>query len=584
MRKQAKHLLLGSLAVALAVLPMQASALTVKQKTGTVSLAKGIASAYEGSTGVLHVISPIILPQSTFSLLTHLRYWQEDSFLAPDHFVRRLDTGGAFSIALNDYWEFFFTGLSSSHLIDNNILAVKTLIQSIGDFRTGFKVAYRINPIFYLGGDLYSKVPAARGSIGPDFSALSIGTHLLVALDWTGAPDPTPVRLTLNLGYLRDRTAKILPTGSLGDPSTNFGLGIPPDDDVWKFGFAVEVPQNFLDIFLEYSADEYWDVNGSNEIVMPNGERRQLKRSYVENPQRLTPGIRLFPTHGMNIDLAVELGAPLFFADAQYDIYQLGTLEEIMPNWIAHAGIGYTFLPPKPVAPQEGRVVGLVLDATSRKPVRSAVISFPGKKLSMIVTNKLGEYRSYAFEEGPVQIAVSADGYASQTTTVNVAATEEVRKDFWLVQNLREGKLMMVVVDNQGHPVSSATVEFQNKPLAPLQPDTQSGLVEQTLAPDLYTVVVKASGYQPQSVNLRIEDKKTTKVTISLTPEKQTGKISGRVESVDGKLLGAVLTFTNGLPMSRWIRAPGSSRRPLGSAPTRCGRPWMVTSIKPRRL
>ena len=519
-----------------------ALALEVETKEAQAVGPVGMASSYHGGMGLIHVVSPIVMPKTTFSLLGHGRYFTAKDFLAKDLHVKHMETGVAVAASVNDYWEVYFGGLSSSHLINNALIDSNTLIQSVGDYIVGFKVGYKFKPIFYGGIKADALFRTKRGGLGPDFSATTPGFGLLMALDWTGrAAEPKPVRLTWNFGYTQDRTSKLLSAGSQGDPSTNFGLGIPWDDNVFTGGFALEIPQKFMDIFLEYSTEQYIDINKSSAIELPTGQQRVLKRKFIENPQRFTPGLRIFPTRSINIDLASELGSPLLFSKAQYDIYQLGYLEEIMPKWLVHAGIGYTFYPPDPVLPKEGFIIGTVYDKKTQQPIRTAILSFPGTQFSSIITDKDGKYRSYSFEQGPVRIDVGKKGYVSATTTAVAKAGGDVVQDFYLGTEEEKGSLMVVVIDNQGHPVSSATVQFQEGTIPSLRPDPASGMVETTLAPGVYTLVAVAAGYEPKSQKVRVADQKSTKVSFTLTPEQQVGTLDGRVENLVGEPLGAVI-------------------------------------------
>jgi outer membrane protein OmpA-like peptidoglycan-associated protein len=508
---------------------------------GQKTFPKGLAQSYGGGIGLLRTASPIILPQSTFSILGHLRYWQQPDFLTTGLLAKRLETGAAASISVNDYWELYFGAYSSSHLLQNQIVGIDTLIQSVGDFTIGAKVGYAFTPIFYGGIELEGLFRTSRGSVGPEFPATGIGTALLMALDWTNIPEPKPIRLTLNFGYRRDNSDELLETPNGGDPSANFALGIPWDDDMFYWGFALEVPQKFTNIFLEYSSEQHKDFNGSSTVYDAAGVPEELSRKYIQNPARFTPGIRIFPTQSINIDLATEIGMPLFTDKAYYDIFGLDLMEEIMPNWVAHFGIGYTFYPPDPIIPTEGRIVGVAYDAVTKKPLRNTILTFPGSQFSSLITNKDGQYRTYLFEEGPVKVTALRSGYHSATSDVVVRAAADVRHDIYLSPQKAAGKLMAVIVDTSGQPVTHATLQFQNVSREPLKPSPENGLVDADLAPNVYTIVANAAGFQAKSLRIRIVDRKTTKLTITLTPEKQQGTLSGRIENIEGKPLAATV-------------------------------------------
>src|SRR5690606_15113002 len=65
--------------------------------------------------------------------------------------------------------------------------------------------------------------------------------------------------------------------------------------------------------------------------------------------------------------------------------------------------------------PVTGRIVGTVLEQGAGTPIANAVVSFPGRELSPIVSDASGIFRSYALEPGEVQMSVSHPEYHDGT-------------------------------------------------------------------------------------------------------------------------------------------------------------------------
>lgn len=521
-----------ALSAALLLAPWTSTALHADER-----MPVGLAASKRGEMGLMHLGTAVIAPRTTFSVLATMDFWAMSDFFAADRDQKRLENAGAFNIALFDFWELFIAGYATSHLIEDRILDDTILAQTIGDFTIGSKFAFPVNDFMWMGFDLAGMFRTERGGIGPDFSATGFQTRLLTTFDWTAMPDPKPVRLNLNFGYIQDQAYRLIGDEESGDPIARYALGIPYDNNAFMWGLSVEIPQEFINIFLEYSTEQYVDLDGSQPSYLG-------KRSYIQSPQRFTPGLRIYPVAGMHIDLAVDIGHNLLFKNARYDIFGLGLEEKILPDWVAHFGVGYVFLPPKPELPKQGRVIGTVYDGRTRKPLSDVRISFPGRDVSTLITRDDGSYRSYQFgTEMPVNVRFDRESFASVETTVTLQASQDHRLDIVLRYVEQAGELLGQISDPRGQPLPGEVLVKAEDREDRLSADPQSGQIQARLAPGIYTVEARAPGHEPMARRIRIADQRRTVVNFVLQPVQEVGTLRGVVRDPDGKPVPAILSF-----------------------------------------
>lgn len=498
----------------------------------------GIASSKRGEIGLMHVGSAIIAPRTTFSILATIDYWQMSDFFAADRDQKRLENAGSFSIALFDFWELYLSGQATSHLIVDRIVDDSILAQAIGDFIVGSKFGYPVNDFMHMAVDLTALFRTDRGGIGPNFSATGFQTRLLTTFDFTTRANPKPVRINFNFGYTQDQAFKLLGDEETGDPIARYALGIPYDNNAFVGGLSLEIPQEFINIFLEYSTEQYVDLDGSQPDYLG-------KRSFIRNPQRFTPGLRIYPVAGMHIDLAVDLGHNLMFKSARYDILGLGLEEKIEPDWVAHFGVGYVFLPPAPELPKQGRVFGTVIDGRTQKPLADVRVSFPGRNETTLLTGDDGSYRTYQFStEQPVKVRFDRDSYASVETTVTLLAGQDMRRDIVLAYVEKAGELIGQLTDPQGRALpGEVSIQIEGGKADTLSTDAETGQFQAKVSPGIYTVIGSAAGHEPQTKRVRVADQRRTVVNFVLQPVQVVGTLRGTIRDPDGKPVSAIVSF-----------------------------------------
>lgn len=542
-------LLLSLVSWVLAILPAAAQ-VTTQQQIEAVSLGTGadeekidppnLSTTRVGEVGTFRVVSGYTPWAKRFSLGTGLQYWQQDDFLAENFSHKQLETLGHVTISAADWLELVVAGITTAHIYRDELLkSDPVLVQSIGDLQLGSKLGFEANEFFYLGGDILVRFNTRQGGLGPAFPATSFGLRVLPTFDFTMLRDPVPLRFLINFGYTRDNTRAVLANGG-GSQHLEYALGIPPDDDVFIGGLAVEVPQRYVSIILEYTTEQYKDLNGS---ARRNGI---AERVYNTSPQRLTPGLRFFPVGGLVVDLSVDLGAGLLGMTPGIVPPQSLTdqREEIMPDWTANLGVTYNFTPPPPPAPKEGRVRGVITDAKTGMPLSDVIVSFPGKVVTDLITDQKGLYVSYGFPAGDLEVAAKKENYTPFKGRVTILAGKEVTYNIKLEPIEQIGQFAGTVTDEKGKGLL-ASVSFEGTNLPNVATDPLTGKFEVQLPPDIYTVKVVANGYTPQTKRIRVVNRRKTTVDFQLTPIQTFGTLMGKIETVDGKPVAGIVSFDN---------------------------------------
>lgn len=507
-----------------------------------------------GETGTFRVVSGYTPFKNRFSIGAGLQYWQQSDYLGPNFSHKHLHTIGHVTISPTDWMEVFVAGISTSHQYQDELVqGAPQLVQSIGDIHLGSKFGFEANEFFYLGADWFVRFNTRQGNLGPAFSATSVGARILPTFDLTMLPDPKPFRFLMNFGYVRDNTRNVVMVededqrGVVGSPHLQSALGIPPTEDSFVGGFAIEVPQNYLSLILEYTTEQYRYF----------GDEDRPSRTYSTSPQRLTPGVRFFPLAGLAIDLYSDLGAGLLgFTDGVVPEQSLtDQREEIMPNWTANLGITYNFTPPPPPAPKEGVVRGLVTDGRTGRPIANAVIRFPGKDVTSLVTDENGRFSSYRFAGGEIEVVASRDNYEPVKEVASIVPGQETTVNIQLNPIEQVGLFAGTVKDEEERPIL-ASISFEGTNLPNVATDPASGNFEVRLAPDVYTIRVTANGYESDSRRIRVVNRRTTRIAITLAEKQTFGTLMGTIESEAGQPVAAVVSFRD------------SSIRPIAANPS----------------
>ena len=323
---------------------------------------------------------------------------------------------------------------------DDTVWKPAGAVQTVGDPTIGAKYGLALTPGFALAGAVRAMFPSSAQERTIAFKATSV-TALVSA-----SVRPSPfVGLTLNAGYLNDRSAQITSTGLT--PAQRFALGVSQTSQVLA-GLGVETDLGPTDSVR---------IGPFAEVTSNIGIGARLRN----DPIRATLGtkVQLIGPNRLEISLGADI-ALSGIADAA------GSNMAGIPPWAVFARIaghlGKWTMPGQAVntscttdadcssgmsclrgtcgvvqtvvqqvvqAPASYMLTGKVYDRTSKTPIDIASITISGyEKTPLAVNAKSGEYVSFALPcgEGLVQLTATAYGYHPTQKVVPKGADHEV--------------------------------------------------------------------------------------------------------------------------------------------------------------
>jgi outer membrane protein OmpA-like peptidoglycan-associated protein len=409
-----------------------------------------------GATGLLHTIAADSSAPGTFRLSILSNYYSGSGFLCQNRAacpntpstlsasetqdtVDRVGADLTLSATLLPFLE-AYAGMHS-YATSNNF-GYPQLLQVLGDTNIGLKGFLPRQPdnMFSFGalGDL--RLLNGSGSVG--IHTANVSFRALGTLDLSNRKDPQqriPIRLHTNVGYLFENSSSIVDgteraRGHRINRIERFGLDINRVDTVF-IGFGAEYVHPLVQPFAEWSIDIPSNRQGyicKPSQVAPGDSCLKLGGTFGATPSRLTFGLRTTPwLKGFNATLALDVGTG---ATSKF-------IEELAPQvpWNLYFGIGFTYdtlltATPAPVVntapqivqlppPPERHIVGVVIDEKTLQPIANAIIKFPGRPLTGLVSRADGSFETGNLDYGEYPMTVTAEGYKDGSCTANVAAT-----------------------------------------------------------------------------------------------------------------------------------------------------------------
>ncbi|MEW6775483.1 MAG: OmpA family protein [Bdellovibrionota bacterium] len=415
------------------------------------SIRRPIAPTLAGTPGLIRTVSAQAHPVGSLSFGLHAEFFTAEGFTFPNTTTTRTiaDLSGnwvPYSFEVQN--QRFFTDVSLKWLASavkfegNNtlpipppeLIQVSALELYLRAVRTQADEDQMEPHSFGLGLGLL--MPSKVDEIGIDFGQTSVEIDALYTWDMAAQDEEKPpVRLHANLGYFLANISSTEGFFSTGNPDD-----VSDSNTILRFAFGQSVfDQLRIRLGAEYVHRRFtpfleWNMNSLLEF--PD------EISFLDSPQWLTPGLRIRPTPDINITLAAEIA-----------LVQAAHPEvSVLPDWNLIIGLAYTHIPTPPppppplIEPKErpialittGKVSGVVYDANTNQPLAGAVLSFPGRDLTSLITAETGAYTTYDLQAGPVEIRVDRTGYLSRSASPVVVAGQTVTQDFYLVPQVVE--------------------------------------------------------------------------------------------------------------------------------------------------
>ncbi|MBI2060222.1 MAG: carboxypeptidase regulatory-like domain-containing protein [Nitrospirae bacterium] len=468
-----------------------------------------------GQAGLLRVLTATKTPDGTLTNRGSMGYFRcpglcgRNTFFSTSEGHERID--GTFSATFSpdfvkkpfdpaDGFEFSFSYIGAYHVVDDISADTHRPSAAVGDIEGGVKYVLPrpwLPEFLHLGVSTFGKLYSALGDVGMQADSISPSVRLLTTVDLLKY---APVQFHLNLGYGMDNSMKIFdPKSPIPDRSRRFAQGVTGEDSV-IFGAALAAPLPRVVPYLEI----YGLIDADGSGIDSSGAAVPI-RNFRENPWTITPGVRGYFTKRAAAEVAVDLGYlsdrfPSSSANASKAL-----LEDIVPPIRLNVAVSYSFTPKIPKLIRRapvGRILGKVVDAASKEAVGFAVLSFPGRDMANIASNRdSGEFEIEKLKPGPYTLVVSHPGYENVSLDAEVKANQNTEVQVELKKVFTIATVTGRLTDPTGHPVQGVVHFLKAKEKVPstFSTDPATGVYSASLPEGEFKVHAQAPGFLPST-------------------------------------------------------------------------------------
>ncbi len=295
----------------------------------------------------------------------------------------------------------------------------------------------------------------------------------------------------LNLGYLlRNKEGGLRSNASIYNAAVSWDLG-----DVVPFIEMSGIDFGGKDQFFTFTDDS---VFGPNEVY-------------------ITPGISFRPGN-FNIDFAVDIRAwegenEQPFPTALTDSFNITTGWGVAPAWAGIFGFSYCY-DFVPEMPKRGEIAGTVIDSKTNESMSANIALYAeGTMVGSKATDTDGAFTFSDLEPGTYQLTAQATDYKPYTVDLLVKAGETTPINVALVPVVKEGTLVLTIVDIETKEQMSAKVTIGD-----MESELTDGTLKKTLMGGSYVIKVmaEAKNYLPYERRVTIEPGKTLDLEATL--------------------------------------------------------------------
>lgn len=375
-----------------------------------------------------------------------------------------------------------------------------------GRWHTGQMISTARKPFTSTGNSNYSMDFLATGDFGRWLPMAPVKAHLNFGY----------AKYTQNYHFTDFRVAADTVGWAYSD-STLIALEVT--DGIFNFGFGVEIPTPYADIFFEYTNQKLLDRDNANV-------------SYF------TPGIRFKNNSGTFIDISFDLSTskfdPLYY-DLGHGLYQTDSIvteaqrAERAPlpiggtfDWGVGLAVGFSSdMMGKEEKSNLATLSGIITDSLTGGAVFST-ITFPGVPIANVTSDETTGFYTHRIPAGEVPVTVVAPGYRDASAVVVLGRDQSVSLDFALVPNL--GTISGSVRDGEGRPIANASVTIGSTD--PVTVSTSSvGVYSAQAEAGTWPVAVQADGYISDNQTTTIIANETVSVSFTLRAALRAGEV-----------------------------------------------------------
>jgi outer membrane protein OmpA-like peptidoglycan-associated protein len=505
-----------------------------------------------GAIGLFHTMTGDVGLPNHLRVGINLQVFKQDSFLISGNATTMGDSNSRFLGNLTigyTPWKYLELYLAIFNASNQNTRTDPgrtdpEVILSLGDVGAGVKGRVPLAKWMDLGLNLGLKFFNSVSAVSVEGAATNFSADAIASFDLRHAEltKMVPLRFHLNFGYLYDGSINLLPAGQCAISTSNdvcirsrvvetFGYGIGASR--FRLAAAVDAPAKIgpvgLEGFFEYHV-EFAVGDGDQTVAraLMNDPNVAGDRVTSISLQYVTLGVRVRPVAGLILDTGIDLGltSPGFQYGPPVPLWNLvlGAAYAFDVVGAARSKIVTTTITRESSrAIIEGKLRGIVRDATTRKPVSGALIKYANRQATPQMSGDDGSFLSYGFPPGPIALDVTRDDYEPAHLESMIPANGETPIEVLLTPRPPQNGIVHIKVsDDAGQPVTTATSRFTSTTTPGTVIDAEgegAGAFVAKLPPGEYSLDVAAENYlakqrqvtvvagQPQSVDVLLRKK-----------------------------------------------------------------------------
>ncbi len=518
-----------------------------------------VATLSAGS-GLFQTLTAVPGTPWTFGLALHMEFFRYSDFLVANQNETNSRTAGGvhFQMFFPHAIEAFATIYSMSNINERQYVSETnepSTQMALGDFLFGAKYTHRITPFLNLGGAVVGRLYSGMAEVGPDFSATSLGLHLLASLDGrTLAPGaPLPFLVHLNLGYVYDGSTNVLgDTPRSADFATveplygymvqAFALGV--SQSRVQFSLGLELPFKVkgmtLSPVLEYGFRFYTD--GADDTLMGWRNRVAVNGNVAADDtfsQNLMVGVRWHVRPQIAISAGVDLALdyPGYAVAPPLPVYNVFAMlsyhvAESKGPCVAEIREVVKEVDRTPPVEPMGTIHGKITDEKGA-PIEGATIDFVGTQLPRQATDAQGTFTSVPVKPGNYTVRVGKKDYHDQDLQVTVVRTDGAT-DITMqlkAKGPEQCSIYVFVKDDEGKPVGG-TLRVEGKSMDEKDvklevPLSAEGKAEVKVFPGAYEIIFSEPEHLTRSATVTLP--KCTVTPVELIVKKKPAKSTAQI-------------------------------------------------------
>lgn len=509
-----------------------------------------------GQTGLRHLTSARPGRSGDVDVGLFLRGFYSPDFLVPDVADNNFFAGGSAFVGTS-LFDLVELSLATRFAGNQNEGISPQTTYALGDIAASAKAGYGFGPVV-VGTDVRLVLPPAPQGILPDFQNVSATGTGLLTLDLYEAYD-LPFRVHLNGGYTF-QAARFAPDGPrdlyyANNASTHL-TALAREQwfyDSVTAGLGLEVPLPFVTPYVEV-----W--GRSSILVRPDRGVGGQPYNFLSDPHvTLSPGLRVTPAPGLNVDIGVDVGVLGTAGFLQPDVTRVVHGQPLNPLWAGQVAVSYTFQPfYEPASDRSGRgsrtaaagqggrstkatdggaiagtavIAGCAVETGTGNPIENAIVIFGNDELPRLATDEDGCFALPNIAPGTYQAEVRHPDYEAGKAVVR-GSEPASSTTIALAAVPRKGTFKGFITNAKDKNVD-ATIEIAGEVGEPKTVQAKDGTFALELDPGSYQAVVKADGYLQQGAKVVVEKNGRTirNFVLKRIPKKRISEIKkGKIE------------------------------------------------------